>query len=87
MAYRLAPVSPLKGGEQMMKRKTGEVADQVIEAPQDAASTPQDAPETPPADVRTFTVKSSQTVSIVCGNEVLFLGEGLKQITITKTRD
>ncbi|MBQ3478156.1 MAG: hypothetical protein IJH25_08300 [Clostridia bacterium] len=32
----------------------------------------------------TFEVRPSETVSIVAGNRVLFLGEGLREIRITK---
>ena len=48
-------------------------------------------PETPISDdmvvadtVEAFDVRPSETVSIVAGNRVLFLGEGLKEIRITR---
>ena len=48
-------------------------------------------PEAPISDekvvadaVEAFDVRPSETVSIVAGNRVLFLGEGLKEIRITR---
>ena len=70
-----------------MKSKTSATITPDVETAGKAVATPE-APisdENVVADaVEAFDVRPSETVSIVAGNRVLFLGEGLKEIRITR---
>lgn len=73
----------------MTKRKTNAITDQPAEAVQEAVATVTEAVKKPavkkPADsAEAFGVRPSETVSIIAGNRVLFLGAGLKEITIKR---
>ena len=70
-----------------MKSKTSATITPDVETAGNAVATPE-APisnEKVVADaVEAFDVRPSETVSIVAGNRILFLGEGLKEIRITR---
>ena len=70
-----------------MKSKTSATITPDVETAGKAVATPE-APisnEKVVADaVEAFDVRPSETVSIVAGNRVLFLGEGLKEVRIFK---